>query len=140
LNDQRFNAIPETSESPDYPPHAGSRRTFTHRRTAFFVADPFVQDQPDEAAEAMHYCADGLIVRQLRDQATIHDFENASFGFDCRVRTLVENAPHVAVALRTRHFHAAARREIVTPRYKSASETTGWNAWTASHAFVNKLR
>ncbi|SRR6266436_1603315 len=43
---------------------------------------------------------DGLIVSQTRDRATIHDFEDASFGSGCGVGTLVENAPHVAVALR----------------------------------------
>ena len=43
---------------------------------------------------------DGLIVSQTRDRASIHDFEDASFGSGCGVGTLVENAPHVAVALR----------------------------------------
>jgi|SRR5271167_211134 len=43
---------------------------------------------------------DGLIMSQARDRAAIHDLEDAAFGPGCGVGRLVENAPHLAVALR----------------------------------------
>ncbi len=43
---------------------------------------------------------DGLIMSQARDRATIDNVEDASFRPRCGVGRLVENAPHVAVALR----------------------------------------
>ena len=43
---------------------------------------------------------DGLIMSQARDRAAIDKFEDASFGPGCGVGRLIENAPHVAVALR----------------------------------------
>ena len=44
--------------------------------------------------------SDGLIMSQARDRAAIDNVEDASFRPRCRVGRLVENAPHVAVALR----------------------------------------
>src|SRR5258707_11312042 len=43
---------------------------------------------------------DGLIVSQARHQPAIDDLENGSFRLNCGVGTLIENAPHMAVALR----------------------------------------
>jgi hypothetical protein len=43
---------------------------------------------------------DGLVMSQARDRAAIHNVEDTSFGPGCGVGRLVENAPHVAVALR----------------------------------------
>src|SRR5215470_6934426 len=43
---------------------------------------------------------DGLIVAQARHEAAIHNFENASFGFDCSIGGLVEKTPHLSVTLR----------------------------------------
>jgi hypothetical protein len=44
--------------------------------------------------------ADGLIVSQARHQSAIDDLENGSFRLDRSVSTLIENAPHMAVAFR----------------------------------------
>src|SRR5260370_38818348 len=44
--------------------------------------------------------SDGLIMSQARDRAAIDNVEDISFGPGCGVGRLVENAPHVAVALR----------------------------------------
>jgi len=41
----------------------------------------------------------GLIVSQARDQPAIDNLENGSFRLGCSVGTLLENAPHMAVAL-----------------------------------------
>jgi hypothetical protein len=54
-----------------------------------------VQVYPDQPTEAIGNCADGLIV----SQAAIHDLEDASFRPDRSVGALIENAPHLAVAL-----------------------------------------
>jgi hypothetical protein len=43
---------------------------------------------------------DGLIVPQAGRKAAIHDLEDASFGLDRSVGTLIENAAHMATALR----------------------------------------
>jgi len=57
---------------------------------AFFVGDSLVQDQPDQPALSMGNGPDRLIVSQMRDGAAIHDFEDASFGPGCGVRSLIE--------------------------------------------------
>jgi hypothetical protein len=40
------------------------------------------------------------IMSQARDQSAIDDLENGSFRLGCGVGTLIENAPHMAIALR----------------------------------------
>jgi len=59
-----------------------------------------MQDQPDRSTLSMGNRPDGLIMSEARDAAAIHNLEDASFGPDCSVSPLVENAPHVTVALR----------------------------------------
>jgi len=59
-----------------------------------------MQNDPDQPAEPMGNRPDGLLVSQARHQAAIHGLEDASFGFDRGVGTLIENTPHVAVAFR----------------------------------------
>ncbi len=44
--------------------------------------------------------SDGLIVSEARDRAAIDNLEDTSFGPGCGVGSLVENAPHLAVAVR----------------------------------------
>ena len=44
---------------------------------------------------------DGLCVSQSRDEAAVHDGEDRAFGLYRSVRRLIEDAPHLAVALRT---------------------------------------
>ena len=99
LNRQRFDAVAEASELPDHSGGAYSLRPFAHGRAAFLVADPSVQNHPDQPTKAMGNCPDGLIVSQAWYEAAIHDLEDASFRPDRSVGTLIENAPHVAVAL-----------------------------------------
>ena len=60
------------------------------RRAPFFVTNSLVQDQPDQPTLSMGNGTDGLIVSQARDGAAIHDFEYASFGPGCGVRSLIE--------------------------------------------------
>src|SRR5215470_16977927 len=43
---------------------------------------------------------DGLIVTQARHEATIHNLENAPFGFDRSIGGLVEKTPHLSVTFR----------------------------------------
>ena len=44
--------------------------------------------------------ADGLCVPEARDETAIGDRENCPVGLDRSVRGLIEDAPHLAVALR----------------------------------------
>jgi hypothetical protein len=48
----------------------------------------------------MGNCPDRLIVSQAWYEAAIHHLEDTSFRPDRSVGTLIENAPHMAVALR----------------------------------------
>jgi hypothetical protein len=59
-----------------------------------------MQNQPDQLALSVGDGPDRLIVSQARDRAAIHDLEDASFDFYGRVSSLIEQAPHVTVALR----------------------------------------
>ena len=64
LNSQRFDAVAEASELPDHSRRAYSLQPFAHNLTAFLVADPSVQDDPDQPTKAISNCPDGLIVSQ----------------------------------------------------------------------------
>ena len=59
-----------------------------------------VQNHPDQLAELMCNRAGGLLVSQARHQTAIKNLEDASFEFDRRIRGLLENVSHSAVALR----------------------------------------
>jgi hypothetical protein len=91
--------VAEVSELPDHSRSALLLRLFGDGWAPFFVTDSLVQDQPDQSTLSMSNGPDGLIMSQARDRAAIHDLEDASFGSNCGVGRLVENTPHVAVAM-----------------------------------------
>src|ERR1700756_4426089 len=75
----------------------------------------------------MGYSTDGLIVAQARHEAAIHNFEDASFGFDCSIGSLVEKTPHLSVALRATMTGRLPRTFLVSrtdsyPRARFLSE------------------
>jgi len=59
-----------------------------------------MQDQPDQTTLLMRNDLDSLIMSEARDATAIDDLENASFDFYGSVSSLIEQTPHVAVALR----------------------------------------
>jgi hypothetical protein len=64
LNSQGFDAIAEASKLTDHTRGACSLQPFAHDLAAFLVADPSVQDYPDQSTEAIGNCPDSLIVSQ----------------------------------------------------------------------------
>src|SRR5882724_3043228 len=95
-----FDPIAKASELPDHSCRALLLRLLGDSWAPFFVTNSLVQDQPDQSTVSMGNGPDGLIMSQARDRAVIDKFEDASFGPGCGVGRLIENAPHVAVALR----------------------------------------
>jgi len=59
-----------------------------------------VQDDPDQPTKPMGNGSDGLFVSQARHQTAINNLEDASFNLNCGIGRLIENPPHVAIALR----------------------------------------
>ena len=59
-----------------------------------------MQDQPDQPTLSMSNGPDGLIMTEARDATAIDDLEDASFGLHGGVSSLIEQTPHVTVALR----------------------------------------
>src|SRR5713101_4191793 len=110
----RFDPVTEETEISDHPSGAALPRVSAHRRAPFIVTDSLVQNQPDEPTKPIANCADGLIVSQAWHQAAVHDFEDASFVLDRSICGLIENAPHVAVALRGAVAPAHSRRATAT--------------------------
>src|ERR1700692_3578547 len=100
LRIRRFDPIAEASELSDHSRGALLLGLFGDGWAPFFVTSSLVQDQPDQSTLSMGNGPDGLIMSQARDRAAIHNLEDASFGPGCGVGRLMENAPHVAVALR----------------------------------------
>jgi hypothetical protein len=96
-----LHLIAKASEFPNHFRGACSLRLFAHGWAAFLVAAPSVQDDPDQPTKPIDNGPDGLFVSQTQYEAAIQDLENAAFGFDCSVGTLIENAPHMTVALGT---------------------------------------
>ena len=94
-----FDPIAEASELPDHSRSAPLLRLFGDSWASFFVMDSLLQDQPDQPTLSMGNRADSLIVSEARYQTAINHLEDTSFGFHCRVSSLVENASHGAVAL-----------------------------------------
>jgi len=61
-----------------------------------------MQNQPDQTTLSMRDDPDGLIMPRRGTPTAIDDLEDASFGFYGGVSSLIEQAPHVTVALRER--------------------------------------
>ena len=86
----QLDPIAEASEVPDHLPSAKLLRSLADRRAPLFVTDSLVQDQPDQPTLSMGNCSDGLIVSEARDVSVVDDFEDASLGSGCSVRSLIE--------------------------------------------------
>ena len=84
---------------PDHLRCAVLYRPLAYCGAAFLVTDFLVQNLPDQPTKPMGNRPDSLIVSEARYQTAIDHLEDTSFGFHCRVSSLVENAPHGAVAL-----------------------------------------
>src|SRR3984893_8158313 len=65
-----------------------------------FVTNSLVEDLPDETTLPMGNRPDSLFVSEPRYRAPIYNLEDSSLSLDCGVGSLIENAPHVTVALR----------------------------------------
>jgi hypothetical protein len=62
---------------------------------AFFIPNAVMQNYPDQVTEAMRNDADCFVM----SQTTVHDLEDAPLAFDSSIRSLIENAAHLAVTL-----------------------------------------
>jgi len=85
-----FDPIAEVSELSEHSGRALLLRLFGDRWAPFFVSNSLVQDQPDQATLSMRNGSDGLCVPKTRYHSAIHNFEDASFGPGCGVRSLIE--------------------------------------------------
>ena len=97
---RRFDPVAKVSQLPNHLRSAPLLRLFVDGGASFFVTDSLVQDQPNQPTVSMGNRPDSLFVSQTRYRTTINNLENSSFSLDCGIGCLVENAPHVAVALR----------------------------------------
>src|SRR6266550_3017048 len=64
LKSKRFDAVADASELSDHSGSAYPLQPFAHGLAAFLIADPSVQDDPDQPTKAISNCPDGLIVPQ----------------------------------------------------------------------------
>src|SRR5260370_29011092 len=97
---QRVDPISETAQFADHSSGALSPRPLVYGRTSFLITHAAVQDDPDQPTQPVGNGPDGLLVSQTRHQPTIHNLEDASFGLDRSIGTLIENPSHVTVSLR----------------------------------------
>ena len=91
--------ITETSEFADHLCGPALRAGFGDGRPPFLVRDIVVEKLPDEPTESVRDCADGLCVTEADDEASIYEFEDTPFGLHRGVRRLIEEAPHLAIAV-----------------------------------------
>ena len=96
----RFDSIAESSQFANYFRSAPLLGPLADSRTPFLVSDLLVENQPDQAAKPMGDSPNSLLVSIARYRATIYELEDASLGLDRGISSLIENAPHMAVALR----------------------------------------
>ena len=66
---------------------------------AFLVFHTIVQNLPHHSAELVSHGPDSFLVSESGHQPAIQILENAALGFDGRIGCLIENAPHLTVAL-----------------------------------------
>ena len=59
-----------------------------------------MQDFPHQAAEAVCDRSDRLGVSESDHEPAIHDLKDTPFRLDCRVRRLIEQPPHLPIAIR----------------------------------------
>src|ERR1700751_1254309 len=95
---QGFDSITEVAQCTDHAQCAYSFGLLAHSWTPFFIANAFMQKDPDQLAQTVCNCLDGFMVSMARHQTTIENFEDASFAFDGSISSLVQNAAHLAVA------------------------------------------
>ena len=96
----RFDSVAKHSEFPDHGCGAALLGLFRNCRTTFFIRNAVMQNYPDQLTEAIRNCADRLVMSQAGNETTIYELENASLAFNCGIRSLIENAAHLAIALR----------------------------------------
>jgi len=68
--------------------------------TSFLVANSLVQYLPDQTTKSVGDYSNGLIMSQTRHTAVVDNFEDASLEFGRCIGSLIQNPPHVTVALR----------------------------------------
>jgi hypothetical protein len=66
LNTQRLYFIAEATKFPNHSCRAASLRFLAYGRASFLVADPLVQNGPNQSTEPMRNCSDGLPMSQAR--------------------------------------------------------------------------
>jgi hypothetical protein len=92
--------VAKASEFSDHSCCASSSRFLAHSRTPFVVTQTLMQNLPDQPAETMGDCPDGLFETEARQQPPKHNLEDATLDFDCGVGGLIQKTPHEAVTLR----------------------------------------
>src|SRR5262249_25980101 len=95
-----FDAVAKSSECVDYFSSALLLGRFPDVWASFLVPDSSVQYLPDQATKFVGNYSNGLIVSQTRHIAAIENLEGASFEFGRCIGSLIQNPPHVTVALR----------------------------------------
>jgi hypothetical protein len=94
-----FDSVTKPAEFSDHFSGALLLGRFPDLWASFLVVDSPVQYLPDQATKFVSNYSDGLIVSHTRNVAAIENFEDASFVFDRRIGSLIQNPPHVTVAL-----------------------------------------
>ena len=98
---KQFDVIAETAQFADHLARPQFLRFFADGWPAFLVPNALVQDLPNETTEPVSDGTDCLRVPEVGHEPAIHDGEDRPFGFHGGVRCLIQDASHLAVALRT---------------------------------------
>jgi hypothetical protein len=110
----QFDSIAEASELSDHFRSPGLLVLFADSGATFIVMNSLVEDLPDETTLPMGNRPDSLFVSEARYCTTIDNLKDSSFSLDCGVGSLIENAPHVTVALR-RPMAIVDSRALIVP-------------------------
>src|SRR5262249_13756280 len=95
---EKFDAVAEGSQFADHLARASFLRLCTDDEPAFLVAHAFVENLPDQTAQAVSNGADRLGMSEARDDTAIHHGKDRPLGLHGGVRGLIEDATHLAVA------------------------------------------
>jgi hypothetical protein len=92
--------IAETAQFADHLARSHLLRFFADGWSAFLIANALVKNLRNQTTQPVGDGANGLRMPEARDESSIHDREDRPLGLDGGIRRLIEDAPHLPVALR----------------------------------------
>src|SRR5262245_17424045 len=95
-----FNAVAKTTQFSNHLSGPTLRLCTTHSGTTFFITDSLMKKHPDETTQTVCNGSNCLSMAEPRDKPPIKKLKDTALRFDSRMRSLIQETPHLPVAFR----------------------------------------